>query len=338
MKKKNDYRLLEMTILYYVGTGQDMEDTLGNVASVEEALRIQGHPVRTIEVNSSNWRRAINSPGDVFFNFVEDENYILYYKITDKLINMGKTLVGNKLGAERYGTNKARLKKKMRRIGVSTPAYRIIDRRFGIPHIRGLEFPVIIKPSREHAGIGISQDSVVIDQQELEERAKYLFDNFPGKVVAEEYIDGREIQVTVIGNGRKLVVLPPAEIEFGGEYNDNWSIYSFKSKWEKDSWEYWDARVKAPARLTKGVLEKIETMCKIAFRAFGCADIARFDLRLDDDNCPYIVDMNMCPSINKHDDQDATVKSIEAMGWEYTDFVEKIIQVAHQRVKVEKAW
>jgi D-alanine-D-alanine ligase len=321
-----------VTILYYVGTGGDMEDTLENVDSVYSALKAEGHIVRKIEVTKRNWRRVIKSPGDVFFNFVDDENYDLYYKVTEALIYMGRSVMGNGYMASKFGSKKAGLKRKMKTMGIPTPAFRIINRKNKHPQIHGLQFPLMVKPSGQHAGVGISQESVVIDGTELEERIKYLFKNFPGEVVAEEFIEGREIHVSVVGNGKHLVCLPPCEILFNGEYKDNWDVYTYEAKWDKKSWEYWSARIKSPVYLPKKVTEKIETICKKAFRVFGCSDLARFDIRLDEKNKPLIIDMNMSPSINRYDRQDATIASVEAIGWTYEEFMEKIVELAYKRV------
>ena len=231
----------------------------------------------------------------------------------------------------RFVVKKARVKRKMWRVGIPTPGYRVINRRTKIGSIRGLEYPLIVKPSGQHAGIGISQDSVVIDKDELAQRVKYLFKNFSGEVVAEEYIEGREIQVTVLGNGNKLLALTPAEIIFGGEYKDNWNVYTYEAKWEKTSWEYWDARVACPPVLEDKLLKKIENVSKKSFKAMACRDVARFDIRLDNKDRVFVVDVNMCPSLNELDEQDATVISAKTMGLSYEDLIENVVAIAYKR-------
>ena len=217
-------------------------------------------------------------------------------------------------------------------MGITTADFRIFNRRSKVVHVRGLEYPLIVKPSGQHAGIGISQDSVVIDQDELVERVKYLFKHFSGEVLAEEFIDGREIHVTVIGNGRKAVALPYCEISFGGEFKDNWDVYTYDAKWDEKSWEYWGARAHAPVRVSRKLDRKIERLALAAYRAFGCRDIARMDIRVDAHDRAYIVDVNMNPSLNYYDSQDATVKSVEAQGWTYGEFIETLVAITYKRV------
>ena len=323
---------ISVAILYFGGEAGDLADTLESVKGMEEALMDRGHIVRTMEVTKSNWRRAAYLPGEVVFNFVEDPGWELYLKVGTRLEELGRAQMGHDMKCFKYVVKKSSVKRRMEANNIPTPRFKIYNRRSRISDIRALEYPVIVKPSGEHAGIGISQDSVVIDGDELRERVKYLFKHIPGEVVAEEYIEGREIHVTVIGNGRHTVMLPFAEIDFGGEFADNWSIYTYEAKWEKKSWEYWDARVLAAVTLGKKLDERIEAMVLRAYRAFGCRDIARFDIRVDQAGKAYIVDLNINPSLNAQDDQDATVASVEALGWSYGEFLETLIAITYKRV------
>ncbi|MEK7154738.1 MAG: ATP-grasp domain-containing protein [Patescibacteria group bacterium] len=323
---------VSVAILYYGGTASDLQDTLEAVKGLQEALEERGHMVRTVQVTEKNWRKAVKIPGQVVFNLVEDETWELYIKVGVRLEEMGRAQMGHDLNCFRYITKKAWIKRKMKRQNISTPAFRIFNKRSKISQVRGLEYPLIVKPSGQHAGIGISQDSVVIDQDELVARVKYLFKHFPGEVIAEEFIDGREIHVTVIGNGKKAVTLPYCEISFGGEFKDNWDVYTYEAKWEEKSWEFWSAKAHAPAKLKRKVDERIEKLVLKAYRAFACRDIARLDIRLDSKDRPYIVDINMNPSLNYYDDQDATIKSVEAMGWSYSEFIETLVAITYKRV------
>src|SRR3989344_4122918 len=181
---------ISVAILYYGGTSGDLQDTFEAVKGIKEALEVNGHVVRTMQVDKKNWLKAVRIPGEVVFNLVEDPTWELYVKVGQRLEQLGRAQVGHDMKCFKYATRKAWVKKRMERMGGSTPGFRIFNRRLRISHIRGLEYPLIVKPSRQHAGIGISQDSVVIDQGELEERVKYLFKNYAGEVVVEEFVEG----------------------------------------------------------------------------------------------------------------------------------------------------
>lgn len=323
---------ISVAVLYYGGSAGDLVDAQEAAQSISQALESRGHYVRSHRVTEQNWRQAVRIPGEVVFNFVEDEDWSLYQKVGLRLEASGRAQVGHDMACFNYVTKKARVKRKMQRMGVTTPEFRIFNRRSQISQVRGLDFPLIVKPSGQHAGIGISQDSVVIDQDELEERVEFLFKAYPGEVIAEEFVDGREVHVTVLGNGRHVVALPPCEIEFRGEFADNWDVYTYNAKWEKETWEYWDARVVAPPRVSKILDRRLERLALKAYRVFGCRDLARMDMRVDKQDIPYLVDVNMSPSLNNYDDQDATTASVKSLGWSYQDFIETIIAITYKRI------
>ena len=323
---------VSVAILYYGGAASDLQDTMEAVKGLQDALEDRGHMVRTVQVTEKNWLKAVKVPGQVVFNLVEDETWELYTKVGVRLEKMGRAQMAHDLSCFKFITKKAWFKRKMKRMGISTPAFRIFNRRSKISQVRGLEYPLIVKPSGQHAGIGISQDSVVIDQDELVERTKYLFKHFPGEVIAEEFIDGREIHASVIGNGNKATTLPYCEISFGGEFKDNWDVYTYEAKWEEKSWEFWSAKAHAPAKIGRKLDEKIEKLVLKAYKVFGCRDISRMDVRLDSKDKPYIVDVNFSPSLNYYDDQDATIKSVEAMGWSYEEFIETLVAITYKRI------
>ncbi|MDO8488064.1 MAG: hypothetical protein Q7S31_01985, partial [bacterium] len=166
---------ISVAILYYGGSAADLQDTLECVKSLTEALENRGHLVRSAEVTKKNWRKMVRLPGEVVFNLVEDPLWVLYIKVGTQLERLGRAQVGYDMKAFAYVVRKAAVKRRMQKMGVSTPPFRIFNRRSHINQVRYLEYPLIVKPSGEHAAIGISQDSVVIDQAELEERVKYLF-------------------------------------------------------------------------------------------------------------------------------------------------------------------
>ncbi len=322
---------ISIAILYYSSDAKDTKDTEIFVKSLSDTLKKLGHMVRVVQVTHRNWLKTVGTPGDVVFNLVEDEKYELYVKVANKLSMMGRTQVGMGPEGMKYIVRKAQIKRKMHSENISTPKFRILNKRSNPETIKSMKFPLIVKPSGQHAGVGINQDSVVIDKNELRERVNFLRKNYPGEVLVEEYIDGREIQVTVMGNGRKILMLPPAEVVFSGEFQDNWNVYTYEAKWEKTSWEYWDARIACPARMSIKLEKRIESLVTKAYRAFECRDIARFDLRVDEKDRVFIIDVNMSPGLNGLDDEEAAVRSAKAMGWTYPQLLERLVAIAYKR-------
>lgn len=322
---------LSVAILYYAGTHEDDQDTITGVKGIAESLKRTGHKVRKIVVTKRNWRRAVQTPGDIVFNFVEDDTWELYELVANDLEALGRAQVGHDCKGLQYSMKKSLMKKRLHRNNISTPNFEIYTNTY-INHISKLSFPVIVKPSTQHAGIGISQESVVTDVATLRRQVNTMLRQFSGEVIAEEFVSGREIHVTIIGNGRNVRVLPYCEIWFGGTFKEHWTVYTYEAKWSKKSWEYADARVAVPAKISRRLTERIRKLAVRAYHTLECRDIARLDFRIDEKETPFLVDVNMNPSINYYDDQDATLASVYALRWTYDEFIEKLLSLTHTRV------
>jgi len=240
--------------------------------------------------------------------------------------------VGHDIAGLQYAVRKSPIKLLMKQSRISTPNYKIFNAKCKQIDPGNLRFPVIIKPCNQHAGIGISQQSVVTNAKDFLKQITAITREYPGEVIAEEYVQGREIHVTILGNGTHLTVLPYCEIGFKGKFSSHWNVYTYDAKWAKKTWEYADARVDAPAKIPADLQEKIKTLTLAAYRAFTCRDIARFDVRVDENGTPFIVDLNMNPSINFYDEQDATLASVYALDWTYDQFIERLLTTTYERV------
>lgn len=322
---------ISVGILYLATRGPDGDDTRETVQAITEALESRGHMVRVVEVRKNNWRSKLSVPGDVVFNLVEDESWDLYRKVALKLSHMGRAVVGMDEIALPFSTDKLKVTKALVKARVSVPRSRVFTHLSEIPDLRNLNYPLIVKPSGEHSSWGITQDSVVIDNDELRQQALLVKNKYSGSILVEEYIEGREFHATVIGNGKHLAVLPYVEIDFAGEFADNWNVYTYDAKWEEKSWEYWDSSEIVRTRLPKKLDEDIQKLVKKAFTAAKCKDIARFDIRVDTKNKPYIVDVNMCPGLNPIK-QSPSVKSAVALGWKYDELIETLVAVSYTRI------
>jgi D-alanine-D-alanine ligase len=329
---QNKLHPLSVAILYYSGTNEDDEDTIAGVKGIEESLKRTGHNVTKIIVTEKNLEQSLSTPADIVFNFVEDDSWELYEKVAFGLEKLHRAQVGHDITGLAYAIKKTPIKRMMKDMYIATPDFKIFSENSKIINQGTLRFPVIIKPCNQHAGIGISQDSVVTNAADLKSKVKHIIRMYPGDVMAEEYIDGREIHVTLLGNGKQLTVLPYCEIGFKGEFKNHWNVYTYKAKWSKSTWEYDDARVDAPAKIPTALQANIKKLALNAYGAFKCRDIARFDIRIDKHGTPFIVDLNMNPSINYYDDQDATLASVYALGWTYDRFIEKLLAITYARV------
>lgn len=324
-------RPLPVAILYYAGTHKDDEDTISGVKGIEESLKRTGHPVRKIIVTKRNWQKALRTPGDIVFNFVEDDTWELYEKIGYGLEKLHRAQVGHDRAGFKYAVRKLPCKRLMKKMGISTPNFKIFNTACKRIDPGNLQFPIIIKPSNQHAGIGISQHSVVTTKKDFLRQVKQMLRTYPREVLAEEFVKGREIHVTILGNGKNLTVLPFCEIAFKGKFASQWNVYTYDAKWAKKTWEYTDARVEAPAKISSELQTKIKTLTLKTYRIFRCRDIARIDVRVDEKDVPFVIDINMNPSINYYDKEDATLASAYAAGWTYDHFIERLLTITYER-------
>lgn len=328
---RNNLHPLSVAILYYAGTHQDDEDTISGVKGIEESLKRTNHPVKKFIVTKQNWQKALTTPGDIVFNFVEDDTWELYEKIGYGLERLGRAQVGHDIAGLKYAVRKLPMKLLMKKIGINTPNFKIFNANSKRIDSGNLRFPIIIKPANQHAGIGISQHSVVTAEKDFLKQVEHMIRTYPGEVLAEEFVRGREIHITILGNGNNLTILPYCEIEFKGKFVSHWTVYTYDAKWAKKTWEYADARVEAPVKVSSRLSANMKTLALKTYRIFRCRDIARVDVRVDEKDVPFVVDINMNPSINYYDEQDATLASVYALGWTYDQFIERLLTITYRR-------
>ncbi len=192
-----------------------------------------------------------------------------------------------------------------------------------------LRFPLIVKPLTEDASIGIAESSVVKNDETLATRIAYVHEKIGCGALVEEYIEGRELFVGVIGNDKPLV-LPPVELDFSKANSDKLKVYSFKAKFDSAYRTKWGIQTLFPKDLKKETVAKIEETALTAYRALGLRDYGRIDLILAPDDTVYVLEVNPNPNIAENED---LPNAAEQTGLSYTDFAERIIKFALDRYK-----
>ncbi len=190
-----------------------------------------------------------------------------------------------------------------------------------------LKVPLIVKPLSDEASRGLSQASVVDNQDSLVERVKFIHNNFKGDAIAEEYIDGREFYVSILGNSH-LKVLPIRELKFGKFPEDEPRIATYKAKWDYDYRKRWKIKNVFARGLPATTEEKIKKVCKRAYRVLNMKSYARFDIRVSPEGGIYILEANANPSL---DPDDELAESAKKEGIRYKDLILKIIDFAQKR-------
>ncbi len=307
-------------------------DTVEVAMQLRDALISRGHKIRVFETTARNWKKALRVPGDVVINWIEDENtnWRLWTKVGRNLELLHRAQLGFNLRSNRYSLSKIKMKRRLLSNGLPTPPFRVIRKHGNASNIRGLSFPLIVKLSGEHASAGISQDSVVIDHKEMISQVKHLFKKYGGEILVEEFLEGYELHVTIIGNKNHAIPLPYVQVNFRGEFADNWEVLTYNAKWNNNTWEYWDSPLVCPVVLSKEIMTKIDVVLKSAYKKLGCVDIVRFDVRLDNKNNPHIIDMNVNPHLGYNDESECW-RSAKALGWSYPQMIETLVAICYKR-------
>lgn len=334
---------LKLTILYDRYGDQTDEDELevalsGDGLEAEhhlyEYLEEVGHKVRLYgvydDVNGIITELEENPP-DLVFNLCESfrKDSTMEYHVPALLDMLGVKYTGSGPAALMLAQNKGLAKKVLSFHGLRTADFAVYPPgKFDIRPSK-LRFPLIVKPVTEDASVGIAESSVVKNDDALAQRVTYVHEKIGCGALVEEYIDGRELFIGIVGNG-KLTVLPPVELDFSKATEDKLKVYSFKAKFDFSYREKWGIQSVYPKDLGKETVSAIERAVTTAYRALGLRDYARVDLMLAPDGAVYMLEVNPNPNIAENED---LPNAAEEAGIEYVEFVEKIMKLALDRYK-----
>ncbi|MFZ4621419.1 MAG: D-alanine--D-alanine ligase family protein [Bacteroidota bacterium] len=195
-----------------------------------------------------------------------------------------------------------------------------------------LSFPIIVKPSAEDASVGIDNKSIVNTFDELQERVAFIVKKFKEAAIVEEYIEGRELNVAVMGN-HPPIVLPISEIDFSGLPADYPKIVTYDAKWMDGTAEYVGTKGVCPAELPADVEQEVRDVALRAYKLMGCRDYARVDIRLSKNLKPYVLEVNPNPDLSS---DAGFFRSVRTSGLTYAEGIGKIVGYAVERRSEKK--
>ncbi len=219
--------------------------------------------------------------------------------------------------------------------GVPTPPYRYIKSAAELadPAIDALEFPYFVKLAHEDASLGITEANVCRDAAALRARSRELMAEHRQGVLAERYVEGREVNVTLFGSGDTLEVLPLHEIDFAAMPSDRPRIVSYAAKWDEKHVDYEGTRAVPLRGVAASVTAEIERVARAAFLAVDLRDYGRVDLRVDAAGVPWVIDVNPNPDISP----DAGVsRAAAAAGMSYPQMVSRLADLALRRIRASR--
>jgi len=299
---------------------------------VVSTLRAAGHEVRPLGVEDElkPIRDEIESwKPDVVFNLLEqfhgeavyDQNVASYLE----LLRVPYT------GCNPRGLVLARGKDLSKKLliyhRIPLPAFAVFPPRRKVRRPPRLGFPLIVKSLNEDASYGISQASVVDSDEKLAERVTFIHERIGTAAIAEQYIEGREIYVGVLGNER-LRVLPIWELEFGSLPQGARAIATEKAKHNLEYQQRHDIVVGPAKDLSPQLVASIERAAKRIYRTLELDGYARIDFRLSTDGIPYYIEANPNPEIAKV--EEFASAALHA-GIEYPDLIQRIVALGISR-------
>ncbi|MBN2120018.1 MAG: ATP-grasp domain-containing protein [Candidatus Omnitrophica bacterium] len=300
---------------------------------VLQALRKRGHEVNILglykDINLLLEEVRENKP-DVIFNLVEvfDQKSSLDKNVVYLLELLGVPFTGADPASLLVCNNKALSKKILSFHRIKVPHFYTFYKKHKIWLPKKLNPPLIVKPLCEEASRGIAQASIVDSEETLVERVKFIHQSLDMDAIAEEYIDGREFYVSILGN-KRIKVLPLREMKFGQFPEDEPRIATYKAKWDYNYRQKWGIKNVFAGRLANGLEAKISYICKRAYRAIDMKCYARFDIRVTGGEV-YIIEANANPSLFMYDE---VAQSADKAGISYDKLLEMIISFAFQRQK-----
>jgi len=301
-------------------------DTNDDAESVMKALKELGHEpiIYHVDLDLFEKLRKDKSNIDLAFNLCDD-GFFSDSELEPHLPAMLDILEIPYTGGD-YLTlsltlNKATVKKILLHHNLPTPKFQVLET--GDEPLN-LNFPLIVKPSEEDASIGIKDESVVKNEKELRDRAKHVIKEYEQPALVEEFIDGREFNVGIIGDKE---VLPISEITFDGLPEGKPKIVNYDAKWKEDSIDYKETKRSCPANINQELKDKLTQLAIKAAELFDCRDYFRVDFRVKDSQ-PFILEVNQNPDISEDAGLFAMAKEKD---YSYQDLINKIIKSAMQR-------
>jgi D-alanine-D-alanine ligase len=306
-------------------------DSPDTIEHIQMALVSSGHRVIPIEATKDALDTLLNTKIDVIFNIAEgfqntEDRESIFPAIFEFL---GIPHVGSDALCLAIKLDKATAKKIWATKGIPTANFQIIEKMEDLDDLK-LRFPILVKPIHEGTSKGIFNDSLVEDETSLHRIVERVLRDYNQPAIIEEYIDGREFTVTVIGND-PYEILPPVEISFEGLPPEAKPFCSYEVK---TIWDDPNSTV-CPAEITPEQEEKLKATAILAYRAVNARDFGRVDMRMNknDNDTPYVLEINPLAGMSYSQEVNhSMIKASKAAGYEYNEFIVRLLNSGLERI------
>lgn len=331
----------KLRILVLVTEGLEPPDTVEGLSDEElvsapwkteydviVALEELGHDVRLLAIHSDLGvlRNEIEKwKPHVAFNLLEEYAGVSLYdqNVVTFLELMHVPYTGCNPKGLIIARDKALSKKLLAYHRIRVPAFAVFPYGRRLRRPKRLQYPIFVKSAVEDASYGISQASLVKDDEGLAERVAFVHEQTGADAIAEEFIEGRELYVGVIGN-KRLEVLPVWELFFDKKPENAPLIATAAAKWNLKYQKRWGVKTGAAKGLTEEFVRKIEHRCKRIYRVLGLSGCARLDFRLTPEGGLYFLEANPNPALSYGED---FAESAEKKGIAYSQLIHRILSL-----------
>lgn len=325
MKVAVVYNRESRSVINLYGMPNQEKIGLKTIKRITDALKKGGHQVIALEGDKDLVDRLEGfmprvvkgeRPGMVFNVSYGIQGQARYTHVPSILEMVGVPYVASGPLAHSLSLDKVVTKMILRQHGLPTPDFAVMDTPDApIPDLR---YPMIVKPKNEAVSFGLR---IVNDEADLRDGADVIFRKYRQPVLVEQYIDGREVNVGLLGNDPPEA-LPPVELVFPDE---GAAVYTYEDKTGRSARTISHA---CPAPIGDGLLLQAKELAVRAFRALGCADCARVDFRLNRDGQLYILEINSLPSLGEHG---SYLIGAAHVGLDFAGVINRLVEVASAR-------
>jgi D-alanine-D-alanine ligase len=328
---------MKITVLTYLDSEDENSKEYDPVVpQVARTLRRLGHRVSILGVHG-DVKRLIGGLSrrrpDLVFNLMEmfGNNVFGDIPVTGLLDLLGVKYSGSGPGELYLSQDKGLTKKLLAFEEILYPRYAVFSRQAAFETGGNLRMPLFVKPLRSDASLGIGGKSLVHDAVELMERVAAIHKELEDSALAEEYIEGREFYVGVLGNAQPKA-LPPVEVDFTGFPEGVPKVMDSKAKWDERSEEYKGTK-SIIANLPDELRARLQKVAVDAYRALRVRDYGRVDLRLTDTGEIYVLEVNASCYLEKSSE---FAMAAGASGLDYSRMIERIVNLASERFEKKR--
>ncbi|MBI2616014.1 MAG: D-alanine--D-alanine ligase [Gemmatimonadetes bacterium] len=303
------------------------------IAAVADALRAFGDVV-LLEAIGDFPRRLAEARVDLMFNMAEGRAGPSREAQVPAIAEfLGVPYTASDPLTLAIALHKGRTKEILRQRGLPTPPFLLVESFADLSRLDGVEYPLFLKPVWEGSSKGIGGANRVESSRAAKARAEHLLATYRQPVLAEWYLPGDEFTVAVLGNDGDARCLPLIRYRFETLPHGALPIMGFEAKWVWDTPEASLEVLECPADIAPELLERIQATALAAYRAIGCRDWARLDVRLDAQGVPNVLEINPLPGIIPDPAANSCFPlAAAAAGLSYAEMIHTVVRIAWRRV------